>query len=283
MYTSPHTNHHTLPTTTLDLATGTRRLLNMSPEQRAALTYRELLPITMERIGVRYIVKGNGSCGFYAIAGAANALEHGKQCILTDDLGESSPTKSDVRLSELLLAEMKKFCRDELPAILEDDSVVCDRVELEVLQKSVDMLNVWAPIMGTATFARYTGHNELWLLSRICGRDVMVLHKPTLLHASRNSRQVCDNSAALRKHFMYYGASLQVSPRALTLLEAVMELERAESPILVLEFCPSRQHFSYYLKQGGAGYGPHDVTCNVLHELAQQAKESLTPPTPPTR
>ena len=94
------------------------RMLLEDPNPNAVATFsrtdniKESVSIlsTLDYLGERVNVKGNGSCWLYAVLAGVGLLEHAKKCkITTKSQGEHSPTSRDFKVSAMVIQKMKLY------------------------------------------------------------------------------------------------------------------------------------------------------------------------------
>jgi len=118
---------------------------DLSNDEYGSQTWGQINQYVAQTFGERFVVNGNGTSWLYAIMGALGRLQHGKHSP-SAQAHWAEPTALDVRLSQVLLAEMQRHLR-ELPTPSPKD---CDGNSLKDhkdLLRQMEELNVWVPGM----------------------------------------------------------------------------------------------------------------------------------------
>jgi len=214
------------------------RLTDLSKSDMSNLTTADFMAIFTAHRPLRKSVKGNGTCWLDAIMGTLHVLEHGNTVTRSAKQEENPPTTKDIGCSQILLEEMKNEML-EVPAPVAKSSLL----NFKIFEQKVHDAYVWLPLHATGS-ASFSAHEFFWLISRLCGRQVIIMDLKILQLHDEAKSGAWENAGEHAQHRVFNGESGQKMGRALNLVAVIRRLEE-EPWTLVIEF-NGKDHYAYY-------------------------------------
>ena len=193
----------------------------------AVINSTKSLISTLDFLGTRVAVKGNGSCWLYAVLAGVGLLEHAKPCkIQSESQGSKEPTSRDYKISATVLRQMKVYARTTRFEMAKE--------HLAIILRELDALK---PATSSKSGTWGGGLDTYSVLSNMLGVQIICL------------------DLASRDTFIVYPATLDLNMVSVHMDDLKMTLTRlrtAGDRFVIVEH-NGQGHFAGYVGQGHSG------------------------------
>ena len=193
----------------------------------AVINSTKSLISTLDFLGTRVAVKGNGSCWLYAVLAGVGLLEHAKPCkIQSESQGSKEPTSRDYKVSATVLRQMKVYARTTRFEMAKE--------HLAIILRELDALK---PATSSKSGTWGGGLDTYSVLSNMLGVQIICL------------------DLASRDTFIVYPATLDLNMVSVHMDDLKMTLTRlrtAGDRFVIVEH-NGQGHFAGYVGQGHSG------------------------------